>query len=94
MPKTPTGGVFAALQDLPLPGNYPVLTMQLNATLYASIGELKWVLILREPIAQLELGRIGGQAPWPETTERVEQAVHRALQQALYLAGLTQGTTD
>jgi hypothetical protein len=92
MTRTNTGGVFAALQDLPLPGHYPCLTLQLNATLYPGIGEVKYVLVLREPVAQLELGRIGGQARWDTQVPRIEEALHRSLQQALYLGGLTQGT--
>lgn len=42
---------------LPLPGAYPVLTMQLNATLHLATGLGKFVTIVREPSAHDEIAR-------------------------------------
>lgn len=42
---------------LPLPGIYPVLTWQLNATVHQSTGLAKFVSILREPSDHVEILR-------------------------------------
>jgi len=45
-------------QDIPLPGHYPCLTLQLNVTRYQSQGLVRATLIVREPSGHLELRRV------------------------------------
>jgi hypothetical protein len=74
-----------ALANLPLPGHYQAITVQLNATYYPPQDCWKWVLVAREPHEQIELARTGG---WPDAIpglEEVEKALRAALRQALYL---------
>lgn len=50
---------------LPLPGFYPVLTWQLNATVHQATGLAKFVSILREPSDHVEIFRSFGELePW------------------------------
>lgn len=44
-------------QDMPLPGFYPCLTLQLNVTRYAAGTTVRWVAIVREPNEQVETYR-------------------------------------
>lgn len=44
-------------QDIPLPGHYSCLTMQLNVTMYQSPGTIRLVCVVREPSDQIELSR-------------------------------------
>lgn len=43
--------------NLPLPGFYPVLTWQMNATITQKTGMGKFVSIIREPLDQVEVYR-------------------------------------
>lgn len=45
--------------DVPLPGLHKCLTWQLNVTLHPPLHSGKWVSILRDPDAQIELSRAG-----------------------------------
>lgn len=49
----------AAWHDVPLPGFHKCLTWQLNATLHVPQHSAKFVSILRDPDAQVELSRAG-----------------------------------
>jgi hypothetical protein len=44
-------------QDIPLPGNYPCLTLQLNLTRYAAAKSVRWILTVREPQEGIEVVR-------------------------------------
>lgn len=58
MPDNPNQpAVNGRWPDLPLPGFYPVLTWQLNATITQSSGMGKFVSIVREPVDQREIYR-------------------------------------
>ncbi len=50
-------GQHPVTQDIPLPGFYPCLTLQLNVTTYAAISDGKWVLTVRDPMGQIEVMR-------------------------------------
>ena len=45
--------------DVPLPGMHSCLTWQLNVTLHPPMHSAKFVSILRDPDAQVELSRAG-----------------------------------
>jgi hypothetical protein len=45
--------------DVPLPGLHKCITWQLNVTLHPDLSSGKWVSILRDPDAQIELSRAG-----------------------------------
>lgn len=49
--------VHPITQDMPLPGHYPCLTMQLNVTRYQSQGLVRATLIVREPSDGIEVRR-------------------------------------
>lgn len=54
--------------DLPLPGNYPCLTLQLNVTRYASQQLGRYVIVVRDPNSDIEVAReIGRQDGWVPT---------------------------
>lgn len=75
--------------DLPLPGFYPIITMQLNATVHAKTGLAKWVLCLREPTSQVEILRTGRGLEHALTQlVAMDDAVLTAVRQMLYLADL------
>lgn len=63
-------------QDSLWSGSVACLTAQLNFTYYPSIEEIRWVATSREPIANHELSRAGGQShhseAWPALTEEVK----------------------
>lgn len=44
-------------QDMPLPGHYPCLTLQLNVTRYASPETMRFVVTVREPTERIETWR-------------------------------------
>lgn len=46
-------------RDVPLPGLHNCLTWQFNVTLHPMLDTGKWVSILRDPDAQVELSRSG-----------------------------------
>nr|CRY96030.1 hypothetical protein [uncultured prokaryote] len=45
-------------RDMPLPGHYGVLTMQLNVTRYHPAGTVRFTLVVREPVSGLEVRRV------------------------------------
>lgn len=57
MTTRPTPPQHGITQDIPLPGNYGVLTLQLNVTRYHPAGTIRWTAILREPVNGLEIQR-------------------------------------
>lgn len=76
-------------QDIPLPGNYPCLTLQLNATFYQATDQIRWVLVVREPSDQYEVVRKFVDA-CPRTDAVIEQIAMSLLQAAaecVYLQG-------
>lgn len=68
-------------QDMPLPGHYPCLTLQLNVTRYQATGLQRWVLVVREPSVGLELTRTS-QDVSPDANEARQDLVV-AIEQAL-----------
>lgn len=75
-----------AVEDLPLPGFYPVVTLQFNATLHTGTGLAKWVLCLREPTSQVEIARRGrGLENGLSQLSAMDEAVQTALRQMYYL---------
>lgn len=74
-------------RDMPLPGHYGVLTMQLNLTRYHPAGTVRWTLIVREPTDQLEVSRVVCEVT--EDTEQLTQvmldAVSGAVTEMLWL---------
>lgn len=55
----PTPTTRREWHDVPLPGMHKCLTWQLNVTLHPPLHSGKWVSILRDPDAQVELSRAG-----------------------------------
>lgn len=45
------------VRDAPLPGFYPCLTLQLNVTRYQAAGQVRWVMVVREPSDGIEVDR-------------------------------------
>lgn len=74
---TPQHGVT---QDIPLPGFYPCLTLQLNVTRYQSEKAGRFVLVLREPSTHIEVQRshmdVG---TWPDIAAEVTKTLLQAL---------------
>ena len=70
----------AVTYDIPMPGHYPCLTLQLNVTRYAADRVGKLVLVVREPSAGVEVHRVSlDVCSWAETEAAVESAVRDAL---------------
>jgi len=59
----------------PLPGMMDCITLQLNATYYKSGGQVRWVMVLRDPIGNDELMRMIGLTQ-PDTQEALEAMFH------------------
>lgn len=57
MPHHPNSRL--AWHDVPLPGLHACLTWQLNVTIHPPLNSGKFVSILRDPDAQVELSRAG-----------------------------------
>lgn len=55
----PTQRPAAAWPDIPLPGMHECLTWQLNVTLHPRLRSAKFVSVLRDPMGQVELDRVG-----------------------------------
>lgn len=70
-----------AAMDIPMPGHYPCLTLQLNATRYHPSGQVRWVLVLRDPNTQVELHRVFQEQT--EDSAETDFALAIALQDAL-----------
>ena len=50
-------------QDIPLPGHYPCLTLQLNVTRYQATGVWRAILVVREPSEHIEVERASLEVP-------------------------------
>lgn len=84
-----------ALIDIPLPGSFDVLTVQINATLYPKAKTGKYVAVLRDPIAQIEIERTGTlETALPRLLEELDRACHLIVRQALYMGGLNPEPID
>lgn len=57
MPESQRATQHPITQDIPLPGNYPCLTLQLNVTMYAAPVTMRMVLSVREPSDHIEIYR-------------------------------------
>ena len=91
MDKTPVGQ-HPVTYDQPLPGHYPVLTLQLNVTRYAAEGVGKMVLVAREPQAQVECFRVFSEVgPWSALRDALVGQLDTALRRLQYLQD---GTDD
>lgn len=74
--------------DLPFPGNYPCLTLQINVTYHPGQGNGKWVAVLREPNDHLELARVFGDVDeWGRTRLDATAAAAMLMAQMDYLGG-------
>jgi len=81
-------GVLAGGIEIPLPGHYPTLTMQLNVTLYQSAAVGRLVCILREPSDGVEVRREhANHVPLSELEAGVVAVVRTLIADALYLQG-------
>jgi hypothetical protein len=89
MTHTPPRRLVGAVADIPLPGSFDVLTMQLNATLYPRAQTGKYVVILRDPVEQLEIARTGSpEVRIPDLLGSLDESCIRIVRQALYMGGL------
>lgn len=72
--------------DIPLPGNYPCITLQCNVTRYAS-GEVgRMVLVVREPSEGIELHRaFVERGPWLAVVDALARDITDALRMMEYL---------
>lgn len=85
-PRRTRGG---ALVDIPLPGSFDVLTIQINATVYPKAQTGKFVVVLRDPVAQIEIERAGMlETRLTELLASLDAACRTAVRQALYMGGL------
>ncbi len=72
--------------ELPLPGNYPCITLQLNVTRYAGGGMGRMVLCLRDPATGAELDRaFVSTCPWEHLAARATSDLLVALGLMRYL---------
>lgn len=79
-------------ENLPLPGHYRCITLQVNATFYETGSGVRWVLTSRMPEENIELSRrIGELAPHPEALEGLDRALHKELMDVEYLMGWGKG---
>jgi len=84
-PQQPTGQ-HPVTYDQPLPGHYPILTLQLNITRYQDQGLGKMVLVVREPSSQIECFRSFIELqPWEELDEALDAHVTSAVKRMVYL---------
>jgi hypothetical protein len=81
MARNLVGAQHPITQDIPLPGNYQCLTLQLNYTAYRAGGTQRWVLIVRDPDNNLEVSRSIG--PMGVVSPASAKALNLALKQAL-----------
>lgn len=57
--------VHPIAHDIPLPGHYPCLTLQVNVTRYHGAQTLRWIVSAREPNENLEVYRSSlDTTPW------------------------------
>jgi len=72
--------------DMPLPGNYPCLTAQLNITRYAAQGLGRFVMTVREPTLGIEVNReFMDTDTWPAIHQCVLIAVAQCLANMRFL---------
>lgn len=57
MRRAVTAQSIAKSTNMPLPGHYPVVTLQLNYTRYNATGLSKAICVVREPVEGIELDR-------------------------------------
>lgn len=73
-------------QDIPLPGFYPCLTLQLNVTRYQSSGLGRFVMVVREPSEGVEIRRVFLDATaWDMTAQRVRETIAQMLVDLVWL---------
>jgi hypothetical protein len=84
-----------ALVDIPLPGSFDVLTVQINATLYPKAQTGKYVAVLRDPIAQIEIQREGMlETRLAVFLSALDVSTRAIVRQALYMGGLNPEPID
>lgn len=80
------------LVDIPLPGHFPCLTWQLNVTLHPSSRLIKFVSVVREPIAQIEVARgIMDPVEWELGRVQTLAQAEESMRTLGYLSGLSKG---
>lgn len=88
MANTHVHGQVAAGVEIPLPGHYPCLTLQLNVTCYQSAKVGRMVAIVREPSDHIEVRRVHADALSPdELAQVVVEGVEGLLADMRYLQG-------
>lgn len=86
-PRVPLGRAVEFSQ-LPLPGNYPCITMQMNVTYHPGQGLGKFVAVLREPSEQIELARTFHELDgWASIPTVAIAAARKLLAEMDYLGG-------
>ncbi len=80
-------GQLPVTQDMPLPGFYNCLTLQLNVTTYACSTAGKWVLTVRDPDGHHEVLRAHHNAEDSIELDYAEciRTVEQALRSMIYL---------
>lgn len=73
--------------DIPLPGNYPCLTLQLNVTVYQGADTIRWTLTVREPTEQWEVTRrvVDTEQFGPHTVDALLLGLREAVTEARWL---------
>lgn len=73
--------------DMPLPGFYPCLTLQLNLTRYQAAESFRWVAIVREPSEQVEcIRRFADTADWGvDTVDMMCNQLRQVLTEMVWL---------
>lgn len=86
MPNHAESDHTRVLQDLPLPGHYQCLTLQLNVTRYQATRFGRWTLSVREPVDNFEVYRsFVDQGPWEEVSVPMAEALLEALASMCFL---------
>lgn len=90
-PRPPRG----ALVDIPLPGSFDVLTVQINVTVYPKAQTGKYVAVLRDPVAQIEIERVGTlEVSLSHMLPQLDASLSKIVRQALYMGGLNPEPMD
>jgi hypothetical protein len=86
-----TGPSSRPIADVPLPGHYDVLSVQINVTMYPRSGRCKYVVTLRDPapMRQVELSRFAAECSWVEIRDRLDRQLTEVCNTMTYLAGLS-----
>ena len=87
MDRRTTPLVHGSMRDIPLPGHYKCLTLQLNVTRYQSPGSWRMVMVTREPTDQVEVRRDFTETDeWGlDSIDRICLALRQALLDVVYL---------